>query len=87
MGKRFEDAASAPGRPLDHAAIDEEQQHGRPFRQRRFRPEIGPDQVVLEMESGVSGGFFEEGEAVLVVTVRRIMGQSAGPVASHFIDE
>jgi hypothetical protein len=69
VGHRLEDPTTPPGRPLDHAAVHQEQQDRRSFRQRRFRPELGPGQVVLQVEAGVTSGFVEERQAMLVITV------------------
>ena len=85
--QRLVDATPAAGRPLDDAPIDEEQQDRRPLVQRRPRPELGAAQVVLEVQPGVSGRLLEEGEAMLVVAVGGVMGQSAGPITGQLIDE
>ena len=87
MRQRLIDAPSAPGRPLDDSPVHQEQQDGRALMQRRAGPELGTGQVVLEMEAGVSGGLFEEGESMLVVTMGRVVGQAAGPVAGQLIHE
>jgi hypothetical protein len=85
--QRLIDAASAAGRPLDDAPVDEEQEDRGPLVQGRPRPEVGAAQVVLEVEPGVSGGLLEQGEAMLVVAMGGIVGQAAGPITGQLIDE
>lgn len=87
VGERLVDATAAAGGALDDPAIDEEQEHGRPLVQRGPRPEVRAGEIVLEMHPGVPGCLVEERLAVLVVVVRGVMGQSAGPVTSQLIHE
>ena len=85
--QRLVHAASATGGPLDDSSVHEEQQDGRPLMQRRAGPELGASQIVLEMEPGVSGGLFEQGGSMLVVTVGGVMGQTARPITGELIHE
>ena len=85
--QRLVDAAAAAGRPLDDAPVDQEQEYRGPLVQGRAGPELRAGQVVLEMEPGIAGGLLEEGEAVLIVMMSGVVGQSAGPVAGQLIHE
>src|SRR5262249_25534531 len=81
--QRLVDAPAAAGRPLDDAPVDQEQEYCGPLVQGRSGPELRAGQVVLEMEPGIAGGLLEEGEAMLVVVMSGVVGQSAGPVAGQ----
>jgi hypothetical protein len=87
VSQRFKNAASAPRRPFDHPAVHQEQQDGCAFVQGRLGPELGAVQIVLQVQTGVPNGFIEQGQTVLVIVVRRVVGQSAGPIAGKLLDE
>ena len=87
VGQRLVDAAPSASRPFDDAPIDQEQEDRGPLMQGRPGPELRAGQVVLEMEPGITRGLFEQGEAVLVVAMSGVVGQSAGPVACQLIHE
>jgi hypothetical protein len=87
MGKGLKDPSPLASGSLHHASIHQEQQHSRLLVQRRLEPEIGPHQVVLQVQTSVQYGLLEESQAVFVVAMPGEVGESAFPVASQSIHE
>jgi hypothetical protein len=84
---RREDASSAMRRPLDHAPVHQEQQDRGAILQRQLGPELGASQVVLEVQTRIANGVFEESPTMFIIAVKAVVGQATVPVTSQKIHE
>jgi hypothetical protein len=87
MGKRLEHATSSASRTLDDASVDQEQEQARSLVEWRRRPELGIGQIILEVQTCVTDGFFKQGHAMLVVTVKAVVSDPADPIARQLINK
>jgi len=87
VGKRLEDATSAPDGTLDDTPVDQHQQNYRSLVQRHRRPVFGACQIVLEVQARVTDGFLEQRDTMLVVTVQTVLGEPALPALGQVISD
>jgi len=87
VGKRLENATSAPDGALDDAPVDQDQQNDRSLMQRHRRPIVGACQIVLEVQARVTDGFLEQRDTMLVVSVQTVVGEPSVPAPGQVISD
>ena len=85
VGRKINDAALARSSD-DDPAIDEVEQHSDATHERGLRPVIRGRKVVLQVQTGIANGLFDESIEVLVIPMASVMGQAAGPLSREVTD-
>jgi hypothetical protein len=87
MRERLEYAASSADGVVDETSVHQKQENDGALMERHRGPVAGISQIVLQMQAGVTTGFFEKSNTMLVITVLAVMSEFSNPKAWQLTGE